>query len=258
RAAVAEKSAHRFHELRQQEKIVLEKRIRRHVPVFRRHAQNDFDAALRRRMRADPPDFLVEDRFGDLAFLDVLDQAAVPPHEADVQLLFRLVPLAANHDAIAVAVRPGAGDDRRDQRLPKTADALEQVGNLFVFPSELGGVIHVLILAAAALPEVTAGRLDAFRGRLDDVQQSGPRNILFYLGDFRLDGFAGEDKRHKDDEIIDAPDALAAERNVVNRQGEMVAGFERHRFSLERGGRSKKTFYRAGSLLAAMASEKIA
>ena len=168
RAAVAEQSAHGFHELRQQGKIVLEKRIRRHVPVFRRHAQNDLDSPLRRRMRADPLDFFVERRFGNFAFLDVLNQAAVPAHKTDVQLLLRFVPLAANHDAIAVAVRPGAGNHLRHPRLLKPANPLKQIGDLFVFQSKLRGVINVLILAAAALAEVPAGRFDAFRRRLHD------------------------------------------------------------------------------------------
>src|SRR5208337_1386977 len=57
---------------------------------------------------------------------------------------------------------------------------------------------------------------------------------------------------------IYAPDAFAAEGNVVNGQGELIADFAGHLSSLEGRGWMKKYFHRAGSLLAAMASEKIA
>ena len=150
-------------------------------------------------MRADPPDFFVEHRFGDFAFLNVLDQAAVPAHKTDVQFLLRFVPLAANHDAIAVAVRPGAGDDRRNPCLLKPADALKQISNLFVFQSKLRGVINVLILAAAALAEVAARRFDTLRRRLHDLQKFRAGEILFDLRDFNLNDFADEHKWHEHD-----------------------------------------------------------
>jgi hypothetical protein len=154
-------------------------------------------------MRANPPDLLVENRFGDFAFLNVLDQTAVPAHKTDVQLLLRFVPLAANHDAIAVAVRPGAGDDRRDPCLLKPADPLKQIGNLFVLQPQLRRVINVLILAAAALAEVTAGRFDALRRRLNDAQQFRAGKILFDLRDFNLHDFADEHKRHEHDKGVE-------------------------------------------------------
>ena len=153
-------------------------------------------------MRAHPPDFLVEGRFGDLAFLDVFDQAAVPAHKTDVQLLLRFVPLAANHDAIAVAIRPGAGDDRRDPCLLKPADPLKQIGDLLVFPPQLRRIINMLILAAAAFGEVAARRFNAFRRRLDDAQQLRAGKILFYLRDFNLHDFADKHKRHEHDKGV--------------------------------------------------------
>ena len=58
RPACAEKFADGFNQLGQQEKIVLKKRVRRHVPVFRRYPQHHLDAAFRRRIFADVPDFL--------------------------------------------------------------------------------------------------------------------------------------------------------------------------------------------------------
>ena len=57
-----------------------------------------------------------------------------------------------------------------------------------------------------------------------------------------FDGFADQDKRHKHDKIIHTPDAFAAERDVVNRQGRLIADFERHASSLERKRAGKRFF----------------
>ena len=70
-------------------------------------------------------DLLVERRFGDLAFLDVHHQPVVRADEADVQSLFELVPPAANHDAVPVAVRLRTRHERRDGLGAAAADALK-------------------------------------------------------------------------------------------------------------------------------------
>ncbi len=66
-------------------------------------------------MRANLLELFVQGRLGDPAFLDVLDQTAVPAHKTDIEFLFRLVPLAANHDAIAITKRLRTGNHRRHQ-----------------------------------------------------------------------------------------------------------------------------------------------
>ena len=99
--------------------------------------------------------------------------------------------------------------------------------------AQLRRVFDVLILAAAALGEITAFRRDALGRRFFHLQQFRPRKILFDLSDFHLDRFADDDKGHEDDEIINPPDAFAPERKVVNVQGDFIRNFERHAAMLE-------------------------
>ena len=70
----------------------------------------------------------VQGGLGDFAFLDVHDQAVVGADEPDVQALFEFVPLTADHDAVAIAVRLRARNHRGDHGRVETADALEQIG----------------------------------------------------------------------------------------------------------------------------------
>ncbi len=114
---------------------------------------------------------------------------------------------------------------------------------------QLRRVINVLILAAAARAEVSAFRRDALRRRCDDAQQLGPREILFHLRDFHLDRFADDDERHKNHKIINPPHALAAEREVVDGQVDLIADLERHPCMLVNFGAGKSLFTRriAGS-----------
>ena len=112
-------------------------------------------------MRADVFYLFVDGRFGDFAFLDVLDEAAIPSHEADVEFLLRLVPLAANHDAVAIAIRLRTRNHRSDDIARDFADALEEIGNLLVLDPKLRVVGDVLILATAATAEIRARSLDA-------------------------------------------------------------------------------------------------
>ena len=103
-SARAQKSADRLNQLRQQEKIILKKGIRRKLPIFRLYTQDDLDSTLGRRISADFLNLRVQCRLGDLAFFNVFHQPAIPAHEADIQFLLRLVPLAANHDAVPVSI----------------------------------------------------------------------------------------------------------------------------------------------------------
>ena len=76
-------------------------------------------------MLADMLNLLVQGGFGNFAFFDVHHQAIVCPNKPNIQSLLKLVPLAANHQAIAVAKRLGTGKHRIDHGAVKTADALE-------------------------------------------------------------------------------------------------------------------------------------
>jgi hypothetical protein len=100
----------------------------------------------------------------------------------------------------------------------------------------------VLILAAAAFAEITAGGFDTLRGRFFDADQFCPRKIPFDLRDFDLDDFTHEHKWHKHDKIAHTPDALAAKRNVVNGQNQSVANVEWHWEKLQGAAGVKKIF----------------
>src|SRR5437762_8053895 len=114
RAAVAHARARDSDQLGQQEQVVLEKRVARHIPAFRPYTQYHLQAAFRRRIGAHALDLFVDGWLGYAALLDVHHQPVVLADEADVEALFEFVPLAADHDAIAVAVRLRARNDRLD------------------------------------------------------------------------------------------------------------------------------------------------
>ena len=106
----------------------------------------------------------------------------------------------------------------------------------------------MLILAAAARAEMAAFRFDAFQRRFLHSQQFRPRKILFDLRDFSGDGFADQHERHEHHEVIHAPDAFAAERDVVDCQGNLVADFERHARKLKILAGRKKSFHLATAI----------
>src|SRR6185312_15256399 len=186
--------------------------------VLGRNAQHDFDSAFGRRMRAHVLDLFVDGRFGDFAFLDVLHQPAIPAHETDVQLLFRLVPLAANHHAVSIAIGLRAGDDRRNDLARNFADALEQIRYLLVLDAQLRFVADVLVLAAAATAEIPARRLDALGRGHNHPRKPGPREVLFDFRDFRLHLLADKHEGDEHDKIFQARHAFTAERDVTDPQ----------------------------------------
>ena len=84
---------------------------------------------------------------------------------------------AVVHNQSLDAVEQRLDEKRQDQadqqrgkqvRPAEMADALEQIRNLFMFDLQLRGVFQMLILAAAAFPEIPAKRRDAARRRLQD------------------------------------------------------------------------------------------
>lgn len=129
-------------------------------------------------MRADVEDLFVQRRLADFAFVDVHDEAAVGAEEADDQRLRLAIPLAADHEAVAIAVGLRARDDRLDHGGSEAADAPQQVGDLFVLQLQLRRIGEVLILAAAALHVVAALRLDAVGRGCDDLEQFGARETF--------------------------------------------------------------------------------
>ena len=100
----------------------MKERVARHFPALRRHAQHHLEAALGGRTGPHALDLIIEGGLGDLAFLDVHHQAVVVADEADVQAFLELVPLAADHDAVTIAQRLRARDNRFNHGVGKTPD----------------------------------------------------------------------------------------------------------------------------------------
>src|SRR5690606_2066068 len=103
-------------------------------------------------------ELFVQCGFSDGTFLDIHHQAAVGAQKADHEALRGLVPLAADHDAVAIAEWRGAGDDGINEGLRETAEAPEKFGDLFLLQSPLFLITDVLVLAAATFAEDAADR----------------------------------------------------------------------------------------------------
>src|SRR5689334_173648 len=108
-------------------------------------------------------DLFIDGGFRDFAFLDVHNQPVVSADKTNLEALFKLVPLTANHDAVAIAVRLWTGHYRADHSRVQSADALKDVAELLVLDAKLGFICKVLVLAAAAVAEIAAQRLHALR-----------------------------------------------------------------------------------------------
>jgi hypothetical protein len=103
----------------------------------------------------------------------------------------------------------------------QSANALKQIAYLFSFELQLGLVTQMLVLAAAALAEIRAERLDSFRRLLEYPQQPRTRKPLLYLGQFRFHQFTGRSKVKENDKIIQSRHAFATEGNVANPQSNL-------------------------------------
>jgi hypothetical protein len=86
----------------------------------------------------------------------------------------------------------------------------------------------VLILAAAAVAEVTASGGDAIGGWLDDAEQARAGEALLCFGDLNFDYFADLNERNEDDEIFNSRDSFTTECDVGNREGQVFANSGTH------------------------------
>ena len=86
-----------------------------------------------------------------------------------------------------------------------------------MFEPKLFRVGKVLILASAAIAEVTAGRRDALGGGLQNTQQTRASEPGFDFGQLYFHRFAKRHEGDKDYKITRAAHAIAAERDVVDR-----------------------------------------
>lgn len=115
----------------------------------------------------------------------------------------------------------------------------EEFDDLAGFPGELGVVVEVLILAAAAFAKERAAGFGAFGRGLEDFEQIGSRVVLVVAEDADADFFAGEAKGDEDDPVLalgsvgvviwnrDAGDAIAEVGEGIDGDFEFLMVFER-------------------------------
>lgn len=152
-SVTAQSFLHYPNQLGQQQEVILEKGMFRHLPARGFHAEDGLDPALGWRIASPLCDGLVDGRFGDHARLDVAHQATISAYETQVQFLGRLVPLAADQDAVAIMVGVRTRDHRLDHGRIKPTNTTEELADLPVLPTELGGVVDVLVLAPPHSPK---------------------------------------------------------------------------------------------------------
>lgn len=85
----------------------------------------------------------------------------------------------------------------------------EQFLDLLGFPLELGVVVEVLILTAAALGENRTGRLDAMGGWAEDFDEVAFGVVFVVAVDADADELAGEGEADHDDPVVVATEALS-------------------------------------------------
>ena len=119
---------------------------------------------------------------------------------------------AADRELHLVAVVPRAlGAERRlDEEVLLAADARDGVDDLLALGLELGHVVEVLELAAAALLVDGADWRDAVAARTQDLDEMASGVRLLDLVHGGLDGLARQRTRHKYRKFFVAPYALAA------------------------------------------------
>jgi hypothetical protein len=104
----------------------------------------------------------------------------------------------------------------------EAADALEQVADLLVFEAELSLIGQVLVLAASTFAKITARGLDTSGRRTHHAKETGTGESLFEFGDLSFDDFTQGHERDEDNKIIKPGDALAAESDILDGQGDFI------------------------------------
>ncbi len=198
--------------------IVLEERVLPDLPILGLLAQDDFEAAARRGVLTDMGDEPVDLGLRNRALLHIHHQPAIMLYEADMEPLNVLIPLAADHDPVAVVPGTRVGERRQDRARLKTTQTLEDIAYLLVLILELGPVLDVLILAAAADAKVFAARFDPLGRGLQHLEEPRARILPLELGDLDGDSLPGDHERDENDEVIQAADPLAAKGQIAHLQ----------------------------------------
>lgn len=159
-------------------------------------------------------DDLVVALFLDVAVARVDDLVRALREAADDGLALA----AANRELHLIAVIPRAlrAKRRLDEEVLLAADARDGVDDLLALGLELGHVVEVLELAAAALLVDGTDWRDAVAARAQDLDEMASGVRLLDLVHGGLDGLARQRARHKYRKFFVAPYALAARTERAN------------------------------------------
>ena len=124
------------------------------LPIVGHHAQHHLLHVSWWRIFTHLQQLLVKSFLRDLAAFKIKDQSTIHSQKPVNSLLSFFFPLPADHDAVAIGKRHGAGDEIAHYFRFKSADALKQIAHLLQLDALLRLVIDVLILASAAFTEV--------------------------------------------------------------------------------------------------------
>lgn len=176
---------------------------------------------------ADDRKFFVDLGHGDVAVGDIDDAvAAGVGEETDFGDLAVAGLLEVGGDFGAVVELGGGGDDRFDGVFD-AAHVFEEFGDLLLFPGELGIVVEVLVLAAAAGAEEGAAGIDAVRRGVDDADEVGVGVVFVIAVDAGEDAFAGKGEGDHDDPAVHAGDALGEVGEFFDVKGKLLVIGER-------------------------------
>ena len=116
-----------------------------------------------------------------------------------------------------------AREDRLERRLGDAREPLQRVAHLHLLLRELRLVREILEAAAAAGGKVSARRLDALGPRPEHLGRERLGMAALDLRDPRAHAVAGEPSPHEDDEAVEPRDAVAAERERVDVELELLS-----------------------------------
>ena len=163
---------------------------------------------------------VVHGRLGDRAVVHLEESPSTPADESHVA---ELAPGGEAH-VVAVGPRVRGADDRAHDRVVDVADAAKLLADDRLLRRELRRVVHVLELAAAALAEERAGRLDARLRRLEHLRRDRVDVVALDLLDRRLDQFTLDGVGDEDDApVLKVADARAAEDDRPSAQRKRIA-----------------------------------
>jgi len=127
---------------------------------------------------------------------------------------------------VAVVELRDRRDDRLDRRVREPGEALERVRHPLLLRRELSVVGEVLEAAPPAGGVVRARRVDAQRSRRDDRGRDRLGVAALHLRHARADRVAWKPASHEDDEAVEPGNAVAAVRERVDRELELLVALD--------------------------------